>query len=82
MEDKERIQIAQFVKETTELVTEWGFGAGSMQKELLHLHKIIGQLIKARYRTEDPAAKAKLADLETQARRCRQLIIQRSMTAI
>ena len=74
------IQIAQFVKDTTKLVTEWGFDAGSMQKELLQLHKIIGQLIQERFRAEDPATKAELADLETQARKCRKLIIRQSMT--
>ena len=81
MEDKQKRQIAQFVKDTTNLVTEWGFDAGSMQKELLQLHKIIGQLIQERFRTKDTAAKAELADLETQARKCRKLIVQRSMTA-
>ena len=81
MEDKQKRQIAQFVKETTNLVTEWGFDAGTMQKELLQLHKIIGQLIQERFRAEDPATKAELADLEAQARRCRKLIVQRSLTA-
>ena len=81
MEDKQKRQIAQFVKDTTNLVTEWGFDAGSMQKELLQLHKIIGQLIQERFRTEEPAAKAELADLETRARKCRKLIVQWSMTA-
>jgi len=81
MEDKQKRQIAQFVKDTTNLVTEWGFDAGTMQKELLQLHKIIGQLIQERFRTKDPTAKAELADLEAQARRCRKLIVQRSMSA-
>jgi len=81
MEDKQKRQIAQFVKDTTNLVTEWGFDAGSMQKELLQLHKIIGRLIQERFRTEDSAAKAELTDLETQARKCRKLIVQRYLTA-
>lgn len=80
MENKQKRQITQFVKDTTNLVTEWGFDAGTMQKELLQLHKIIGQLIQERFRAKDPAAKAELADLETQARKCRKLIVQRSMT--
>ncbi|RKY08499.1 MAG: hypothetical protein DRP65_09015 [Planctomycetota bacterium] len=81
MEDKQKRQIAQFVKDTTNLVTEWGFDAGSMQKELLQLHKIIGQLIQERFRTKGAAAKAELAELESQARKCRKLIVQRSLTA-
>lgn len=81
MEDKQKRQIAQFVKDTTNLVTEWGFDAGTMQKELLQLHKIIGQLIQERFRTRNPAAKAELADLEAQARKCRKLIIRQSLTA-
>jgi len=81
MEDKQKRQIAQFVKDTTNLVTEWGFDAGSMQKELLQLHKIIAQLIQERFRTKGAAAKAELAELESQARKCRKLIVQRSLTA-
>ena len=81
MEDKQKRQIIQFVKDTTNLVTEWGFDAGTMQKELLQLHKIIGQLIQERFRAEDPAAKAELADLEAQARKCRKLIIRQSLAA-
>ena len=79
MEDKQKRQIAQFVRDTTNLVTEWGFDAGSMQKELLQLHKIIGQLIEELFHAEDPTTKAQLADLETQARNCRKLITQYSM---
>lgn len=81
MEDKQKRQIAQFVKDTTNLVTEWGFDAGTMQKELLQLHKIIGQLIQERFRAKDTATKAELANLENQAKKCRKLIVQRSMTA-
>ena len=79
MEDKQKRQIAQFVRDTTNLVTEWGFDAGSMQKELLQLHKIIGQLIEERFHAEDPTTKAQLSDLENQARNCRKLITQYSM---
>ena len=78
MEDNQKRQIARFVRDTTNLVTEWGFDAGSMQKELLHLHKIIGQLIQERFRTKDPVVQAELADLENRARNCRRLITQRS----
>jgi len=79
MDEMQRQQIADFINETTSLVVEWGFDAPGMHKELLQLHKIIGQLIKARFRTKDAAAKAQLADLEAQARNCRKLIIQRSL---
>jgi hypothetical protein len=81
MVEMQRQQIADFIKETTSLVVEWGFDAPSMHKEMLQLHDIIGQLIKARFRTEDAEAKEQLADLEAQARSCRQLIIKRSLTS-
>lgn len=79
MDEMQRQQIADFIRETTSLIVEWGFDAPSMHKEMLQLHEIIGRLIKARFRTKDPAAKAQLADLETQARNCRKLIIRRSL---
>ena len=79
MDEMQRQQIADFIRETNSLVVEWGFDAPGMHKELLRLHEIIGQLIKARFRTEDPRAKEQLADLENQARNCRQLITQRSL---
>jgi hypothetical protein len=79
MDEMQRQQIADFIKETTSLVVEWGFDAPSMHKEMLQLHEIIGQLIKERFRTEDVEAKKQLADLEAQARLCRQLIIKRSL---
>ena len=79
MDEMQRQQIADFIKESTSLVVEWGFDAPSMHKEMLQLHEIIGQLIKARFRTEDAGIKEQLADLEAQARSCRQLIIKRSL---
>jgi len=79
MEDKQKRQIEQFVRDTTNLVTEWGFDAGGMQKELLHLHKIIGLLIQERFRAKDPVVKAELSDLENQAKNCRRLITRRSL---
>ena len=79
MDEMQRQQIADFIKETTSLVVEWGFDAPSMHKEMLQLHEIIGQLIKERFRTEDAGIKEQLADLEAQARSCRQLIIKRSL---
>ncbi|HIJ71640.1 MAG TPA: hypothetical protein HPP87_09800 [Planctomycetes bacterium] len=79
MEDKQKRQISEFVRDTTNLVTEWGFDAGSMQKELLHLHKIIGELIQERFHTNDPAEKAELAELENRARNCRQLIARHTL---
>ena len=81
MDEIQRQQIADFIKESASLVVEWGFDATSMHKEMLQLHEIIGQLIKARYRTEDAGVKEQLAELEAQARSCRQLIIKRSRTS-
>ena len=62
MDEIQRQQITGFIKETASLVVEWGFDAPSMHKEMLQLHEIIGQLIKARFRTEDAGAKEQLAD--------------------
>ena len=81
MDEMQRQQIADFIKETASLVVEWGFDAHSMHKEMLQLHEIIGQLIKERFRTENPRIKKQLADLEAQAKSCRQLIIRRSLTS-
>jgi hypothetical protein len=79
MVEMQKQQIVDFIRETTSLVVEWGFDAPSMHKEMLQLHEIIGQLIKERFRTEDVEAKKQLADLEAQARLCRQLIIKSSL---
>ena len=79
MDEIQRQQIADLIRETTSLVVEWGCDARTMHKELLWLHEVIGQLIKARFRTEDPRVKEQLADLENQARNCRKLIARRSL---
>jgi hypothetical protein len=79
MDEMQKQQIADFIKETTSLVIEWGFDASSMHDEMLQLHEIIGQLIKARFRTENAGIKEQLAVLEAQAKSCRQLITKRSI---
>ncbi len=80
MEELRRQQIADFIKETTSLVVEWGFDTSSLQTELQQLHEIIGQLMQARFRSQDIEAKGQIADLENRARDCRELIIRQSLS--
>ena len=74
MERAEIKQIADYIKDLRERLSNEGHDHISMQTELPYLYQVIRLFMDATFESKDKGLKVLLATLELQARKCKEFI--------